>query len=152
MRLLQLEDNGTVSITKDTPDATTRYAILSHTWGGDKEEVTFEGIQNLSADDKRNRILAKAGYNKILFCGWQAKQCGISLTFEIDSAEAEHFVGREFELNQIHSLFRPSVGRRTGIIHGLGGMAQLAIAYAKRYRDNYSTIHWFNARDDAALR
>jgi hypothetical protein len=49
------------SCTEDVP----QYAIPSHTWGKDVEEVTF--------DDFRAGIYAgKAGYRKIQFCGEQA--------------------------------------------------------------------------------
>ncbi len=42
-----------------------RYAILSHTWGKDSDEVTFEdGLEGSGRD--------KAGYDKIKFCGEQA--------------------------------------------------------------------------------
>jgi len=42
-----------------------RYAILSHTWGRDTEEVDFE---DMMAGSGRN----KTGYNKIEFCGERA--------------------------------------------------------------------------------
>jgi hypothetical protein len=41
------------------------YAILSHTWGKDDEEVTFEDLQT---GDGKN----KTGYKKIQFCGEKA--------------------------------------------------------------------------------
>lgn len=46
------------------------------------------------------------------------------------------------------------VGRRTAVLHGLGGIGktQLAIAYARRRRDNYSTAIWFNAKDETTLK
>jgi hypothetical protein len=43
------------------------YAILSHTWGADTEEVTFEDLTKGASKDK-------PGYEKIRFCGEQAKQ------------------------------------------------------------------------------
>lgn len=46
---------------KDIP----RYAILSHTWGTDGEEITYKEF--LKGPDKR-----KSGYRKITFCGKQA--------------------------------------------------------------------------------
>jgi hypothetical protein len=38
-----------------------QYAILSHTWGADGEEVTFKDVMEGSGKDK-------AGYDKIRFC------------------------------------------------------------------------------------
>ena len=45
-------------------------------------------------------------------------------------------------------------GRRTAVIHGLGGIGktQLAIAYCKRHRAHYSTALWLNARDESSLK
>ena len=40
MRLLEPNDDGEFSLTKDFGDDPPRYAILSHTWGADTEEVT----------------------------------------------------------------------------------------------------------------
>ena len=43
-----------------------RYAILSHTWGADNEEVIFKDLM------ERTGKINKAGYKKIQFCGQQA--------------------------------------------------------------------------------
>jgi len=67
--------------------------------------------------------------------------------------EAEHFVAREEELAQIHDVLGQGRDRRTAVVHGLGGMGktQLAVAYAKRRRDDYSAVFWLNARDEDSL-
>jgi hypothetical protein len=45
MRLLKLSAGGELIFTKDLPsDEIPPYAILSHTWGKDEEEVSFEDI------------------------------------------------------------------------------------------------------------
>ena len=64
MRLLQCSDTGEFSLTKDIAgdDTIPPYAILSHTWGADIEEVTFEDLKNGTGKDK-------PGYKKIRFCG-----------------------------------------------------------------------------------
>ncbi|PMD55584.1 uncharacterized protein K444DRAFT_617262 [Hyaloscypha bicolor E] len=62
MRLLQSNDGGEFSLTKDLYDNIPRYTILSHTWGADTEEVSFRDLINGTGKDK-------AGYNKIRFCG-----------------------------------------------------------------------------------
>lgn len=40
------------------------------------------------------------------------------------------------------------------MLHGLGGIGktQLSIAYAKRYRENYSAVFWLNAKDENTLK
>ncbi|KAK3177704.1 hypothetical protein K4F52_009552 [Lecanicillium sp. MT-2017a] len=68
-------------------------------------------------------------------------------------AEVRQFVAREEELAQIHQYLSVSPGRQTVVVHGLGGMGktQLAIAYVKRHRNDYSATIWLNVRDEASL-
>jgi hypothetical protein len=47
-----------------------RYAILSHTWGEDIEEVSFKDMIDGTGKSKR-------GYHKIQFCGEQARRDGL---------------------------------------------------------------------------
>jgi hypothetical protein len=65
-------------------------------------------------------------------------------------------VAREQELAEIHRMLRGNGNgsRRTVVLHGLGGVGktQLAIAYAKRHRDNYSAIFWLNINDEDSLK
>jgi hypothetical protein len=65
MRLLRLEDNGRFSLAEYVGNNIPRYAILSHTWGTDDEEVTFKDL--MEGTGKK-----KAGWSKIQFCGEQA--------------------------------------------------------------------------------
>ncbi len=71
MRLLQRNSAGQFSLTEDLiDDSIPKYAILSHTWGADIEEVTFEDMINGTGEKK-------PGYEKIQFCGEQARQDGL---------------------------------------------------------------------------
>lgn len=67
--------------------------------------------------------------------------------------DIEHFVAREYELEEMHKELNGNGSRRTIILYGLGGMGktQLAVAYAKRHKDNYSAIFWLNIRDEDSL-
>ena len=65
MRLLKRKDDGDFSLTQFFGDNVPQYAILSHTWGADGEEVTFRDIMDRTGSDK-------TGYNKIRFCADQA--------------------------------------------------------------------------------
>jgi hypothetical protein len=56
-----------LSLTQFLEGAIPPYAILSHTWGADSEEVTFDDLTNGTGKDK-------SGYKKIRFCGEQAVQ------------------------------------------------------------------------------
>jgi hypothetical protein len=69
-------------------------------------------------------------------------------------SETEHFVAREIELTEMHKTLSGNGSRRMAVLHGLGGIGktQLTIAYAKRYRDSYSAIFWFNIRDEDSLK
>ena len=62
MRLLERNSAGQLSLTKDFLGGDIpAYAILSHTWGADTEEVTFQDLMNGTGRDK-------SGYNRIR-CG-----------------------------------------------------------------------------------
>jgi hypothetical protein len=77
MRLLQLENSGGFSLTEDYTEHVPPYAILSHTWGKDVEEVTFD-------DFRAGSYTGKTGYRKIQFCGKQAARDGLQY-FWVDS-------------------------------------------------------------------
>ncbi|KAF2625002.1 hypothetical protein BU25DRAFT_493297 [Macroventuria anomochaeta] len=70
MRLLQYSESGELSIHSFEEGDIPPYAILSHTWGADRDEVTFADIR--TGDGK-----TKLGYKKILFCGRQAQHDGL---------------------------------------------------------------------------
>ncbi len=66
MRLLKRDGAGSIRLTPNLSDEDIPpYAILSHTWGGDLDEVTFEDLEGGIGG-------SKAGYQKIEFCGEQA--------------------------------------------------------------------------------
>jgi WD40 repeat protein len=96
MRLLKIEANGEFSLTNDITYPTTPYAILSHTWGEDDEEVTFEDLKDGSAR-------TKSGYKKLQFCGQQAAQDGLQY-FWVDTCCINR--SRDSELSEaINSMF-----------------------------------------------
>jgi hypothetical protein len=66
MRLLEFDSSGLLR-SKDFTENIPPYAILSHTWGADDSEVTFDDLKNRSGT-------SKAGYTKIQFCGEQAQK------------------------------------------------------------------------------
>ncbi|KAK6076279.1 het domain protein [Seiridium cupressi] len=66
MRLLQHRADGGLSITKNLTHNIPPYAILSHTWGSDDNEVILQDI-------KENKGKEKSSYQKILFCGRSAE-------------------------------------------------------------------------------
>ena len=70
MRLLQVDENGEFSLTDDLINNLPPYATLSHTWGEDHEEVSFNDLMI------RPRK-TKAGYKKLGFCAQQAARDGL---------------------------------------------------------------------------
>jgi hypothetical protein len=99
MRLLLRSGTGEFCLTKDLidDDSIPSYAILSHRWGADAEEVTFEDLTNGTGKDK-------AGYGKIRFCGEQARQDNLQY-FWIDTCCINK--ANYTELSQaINSMFR----------------------------------------------
>lgn len=98
MRLLECQDDGSIHLTANIlDDDLPPYAILSHTWGDDSEEVTFEDVVQGSGS-------GKAGYNKIKFCAAQAARDGLRY-FWVDSCCIKK--SSDAELSQsINSMFR----------------------------------------------
>jgi hypothetical protein len=77
MRFLKFNDFGELSLIERDSDNLPAYAILSHTWGADDEEVTYRDL-------KQGIGIHKPGYEKIRFCAKQADQDGLRL-FWIDT-------------------------------------------------------------------
>ncbi|KAK0759434.1 hypothetical protein N5P37_007622 [Trichoderma harzianum] len=96
MRLLSFNGNR-LACTKDLIDEPPPYAILSHTWGGDDDEVTFSDITAGKGPDK-------PGYRKIQFCARQAASDGLSY-FWIDTCCIDKSNSTELQ-REINSMFR----------------------------------------------
>lgn len=97
MRRLKLSSRGELSLTTNLIKNIPPYAILSHTWGADDEEVTFKDLENGSGK-------SKAGFDKILFCGEQAKTNGL-LYFWVNTCCIDK--GSSSELSEaITSMFK----------------------------------------------
>jgi AAA ATPase domain len=78
-----------------------------------------------------------------------------SVAFSLSGVfEIQYFVARETELTEIHRALRGDGSRRSVVLHGLGGIGktQLAIAYAKWRKDNYSAVFWLNSKDEDSLK
>ncbi|KAJ4305589.1 hypothetical protein N0V90_001120 [Kalmusia sp. IMI 367209] len=99
MRLLYHREDGKLSVTADLVDADVipPYAILSHTWGADEEEVTFDNLAKNAGKDK-------PGYKKIQLCGEQAKRDGLQ-HFWVDTCCINKANKAELSL-AIRSMFR----------------------------------------------
>ncbi|KAH7393010.1 kinase-like domain-containing protein [Pyrenochaeta sp. MPI-SDFR-AT-0127] len=97
MRLLQIQDDGSFSLVEHSGGELPQYAILSHTWGADWEEVNFRDVM-------RGRGRHKLGWRKIHFCAKQAAKDGLSLIW-IDSCCIDKTSSSELT-EAINSMFR----------------------------------------------
>jgi hypothetical protein len=84
-------------LTKFGPSNIPPYAILSHTWEADSEELTF---QEMMSGTGKNKI----GYKKIQFCGDRAQKDGLEY-FWVDSCSIDKTSSAELQ-EAINSMFR----------------------------------------------
>jgi len=98
MRLLECNSGGKFVLTKHfVGDDIPSYAILSHTWGQDDDEVTFKDLMDGSGE-------SKPGYKKITFCGKQARCDGLRY-FWVDTCCIDKSNSNELQ-EAINSMFR----------------------------------------------
>jgi hypothetical protein len=97
MRLLRLKDDCEFSLVEYVGGNIPPYAILSHTWGADQEEVTFKDLINSTGR-------GKTGYRKLTFCGKQARNDGLQY-FWIDTCCIDKSSSAELA-EAINSMFR----------------------------------------------
>jgi hypothetical protein len=98
MRLLEHNNNSEFSLTKAfLGDNIPKYAILSHTWGTDIDEVTYRDLIDGTGKNK-------VGYEKIRFCGDQARRDGLHY-FWIDTCCIDKSNNTELA-EAINSMFR----------------------------------------------
>jgi Heterokaryon incompatibility protein (HET) len=96
MRLLELKSHGEFSLTNDLIHNVPPYAILSHTWGTDTDEVTFRDLID-------GTFKSKVGYGKIQFCGEQASRDGLQY-FWVDTCCIDKSSSNELS-EAINSMF-----------------------------------------------
>lgn len=97
MRLLGLQASGDFSLTDHPFDDVPPYAILSHTWGADDQEITFHDVQHRTGHHKD-------GYQKLIFCSQQAELDGLK-HFWIDTCCIDKSNSQELQ-EAINSMFR----------------------------------------------
>ncbi|PVH70703.1 heterokaryon incompatibility [Cadophora sp. DSE1049] len=97
MRLLELNNHGDVSLTRNFINNIPPYAILSHTWGEDDEEVTFQDLTQGVGK-------SKAGYGKIRFCGRRAAKDSLQYVW-IDTCCIDKSNSTELS-EALNSMFR----------------------------------------------
>lgn len=97
MRLLEVKEDGTLSFTDKLYDNLPPYAILSHTWGRDADEVYYKDVL-------KDRAKAKLGYKKLELCAKWALRHGLR-HFWIDTCCIKQ--GDSSEVSEaVNSMFR----------------------------------------------
>lgn len=98
MRLLECNSDEKFSVTKDfVGSKVPEYAILSHTWGSDTEEITFQDLKDGIGQDK-------TGYYKIRFCIQQARRDNLQYVW-VDTCCIDKSNNTELS-EAINSMFR----------------------------------------------
>ena len=65
MRLLYFDDQGKLSLTKDSRNDIPPHAILSHTWGADEDEVDFDDMQLPEATQRQYHCSSREAPNRM---------------------------------------------------------------------------------------
>lgn len=97
MRLLKDQGYGDLRLVEVYDNNVPRYAILSHTWGPDDEEVNFKDLMEGTGKHK-------TGYKKIQFCRKQAAADGLQ-HFWVDTCCIDKSSSTELT-EAINSMFR----------------------------------------------
>jgi hypothetical protein len=96
MRLLRLDHGSRVTLVEIYGDIPA-YAIFSHTWGADGDEVSFKDVVEGRHEDK-------PGYHKIRFCMKQAASDGLQYIW-VDTCCIDKSSSAELS-EAINSMFR----------------------------------------------
>lgn len=97
MHLVRLQDDGKYKLVTFASKNVPPYAILSHTWGPDHEEVTYQDLKSGTAGSKR-------GFAKLQFCETRARQDGLQ-HFWIDTCCIKKESSAELS-ESLNSMFR----------------------------------------------
>lgn len=130
MRLLAYKD-GMISLTEDLRNDLPAYAILSHTWGRDDEEVNYCNLLDGTGEEK-------IGYRKIRFCAEQANQDGLKY-FWVDTCCIDKSDPIEVQ-RSINSMFRWYRNATKCYVY----LQDIAIAGSER-KDQQSDPAWHSA-------
>lgn len=103
MHLLYYDANHEPALVKRVGRDIPPYAILSHTWGPDEEEITFKDI-------KKKRGKDKSGFKKVEFCLQQAAKDGLQYCW-VDTCCIDKSSSAELSeaINSMFSWYRNAV-------------------------------------------
>lgn len=130
MRLLKVEEDGSLNITENLHTHIPPYAVLSHTWGHDNEEVTFKDITEGTGQDKD-------GYRKIEFCRKQVGLDGLQY-FWIDTCCIDKSNNTELS-EAINSMFRWYKDAKTCYVY----LSDVSKSTATQVDEDFRKSRWF---------
>jgi hypothetical protein len=138
MRLLQLNNNGEFSLAEYVGKNIPPYAILSHTWGVDHEEVTFRDL--IEGMGK-----SKIGYRKLAFCAKQAAQdciyyfwvdtCCINKSSSAELSEAINSMFQWYQRADKCYVYLSDVS--------IGNQAQSDLSSQQTWKADFRRSRWF---------
>jgi ankyrin repeat protein len=136
MRLLKVEDDNKLSLVEFFGSDIPPYAILSHTWGADHEEVTHKDILDGVGE-------SKAGYKKIRFCGKQAIKNDLYY-FWVDTCCIDKSSSTELQ-EAINSMFRwyQEAARCYVYLSDVSFSSPGDDEYSKRWKSSFKRSKWF---------
>lgn len=129
MRLLKARDDGGFSLTI-FPVNPPPYAILSHTWQADDQEVKLKDIEDHSGTHK-------AGYKKITFCARQAQNDHLEY-FWVDSCCIDQSSSAELS-TAINSMYRWYQNSDKCYVY----MADVSTSSSSEWESSFLRSRWF---------
>ena len=129
MRLLRLNEDRTFSLVERLKEDVPPYAILSHTWGKDSDEVKFKDITEGNGKEKK-------GYRKLVFCQEQAAKDGLHF-FWVDTCCIDKESSAELS-EAINSMFSWYSAATKCYVY----LADVSIADPETSR-SFETSRWF---------
>ena len=108
-------------------------------------EVNQIGLQNVTARDIINPVIDQSVGKTVIH---EAPKVNQPIPSNVGQG-SRNFVGREKELNQIHTTLQTGQGVSICAVEGMGGVgkSELALQYAQRYGQEYEAQYWLALRD-----
>lgn len=137
MRLLQLQDDGEFSLVEFVGNNIPRYAILSHTWGADHEEVSFKDL--IQGTGK-----IKTGYRKLVFCGKHAAADGLQF-FWVDTCCIDKSSSAELSeaINSMFLWYQNAARCYVYLLDVLSGGSVEDDEFPRRWKSAFKKSRWF---------
>ncbi|KIN07133.1 hypothetical protein OIDMADRAFT_174150 [Oidiodendron maius Zn] len=137
MRLLECHNDGEFSLTKNFSNHIPKYAILSHTWGADTEEVNFQDLIDSTGK-------SKDGYRKIRFCGEQARRDGLQY-FWVDTCCIDKSSSAELAeaINSMFRWYRDATKCYVYLLDVSSAKRKRSTSHSKTWESAFRASRWF---------